>query len=306
MLDIAAMSEYLDFIHFMPKYNYVETWPGNYRVEDVLRIRGISNLEDSIDSLINSGVSPAKLIIGVQFMGLSFHSILDLSPKSATFRRAMGHNEVCQLLTTDKTTKWSKFYDDEFGVTVIKDESKSWRGILRSTDVILLESGRSIANKVKFALSRKLAGAMAFTIDLDDYRGTCGMDEDAFADFNLGGTVNIPNRHNTTQPLLKTLNFAFGVAAFEEPQGRQPNKDTATDRISDIEPIDDITSKVPDKYKPLIPLIRSANDAMVIGYDKLREKAGLYEQDKPFLNILFNIPQMIMLFAVTLGKLMLG
>lgn len=307
-IDVNTMAKYLDLLHFMPKYNYVETWPGSYRVEDVMKIRGIENLKDSIDGLIDLGVPAEKIVIGIQFIGLSFHSILDLSPNLATFRRLMQYNEVCRVLTsTDQQTKWEKFYDDEYGMTIAKDESKSWRGILRPRDIIVYESGRSIANKIKYALNRKLAGAMAFPIDMDDYRGNCGLDEDAFIDYNLGGTLNIPNHHNITQPLLKTISFAFGVALFEEPEARQPTKEAPTqssDRISNTQAIDDITSKVPDKYKPLIPLIHSANDAMVVGYDKLREKASIYKKDKPILTmILFNLPEVLMFFGITLAKL---
>lgn len=311
IFDVTTVAEYFDYIHFIPKYNYIETWPLSYRVVDVLKIRSISNVQDSIDNLISLGVPSKKIILGLQFVGMLFYSILDLSPKVATFRRTMGYNEVCRMLTTiDKYTasKYQTFYDDEFGVTIATDETKSWRGIIRSRDVIVYESGRSIANKIKFALSRKLAGAMAFPIEMDDYRGNCGMDEDAFTDYNLGGTLNIPNRHNTTQPLLKIINFAFGVAPFEEGQARTPNKDTvhqASKRISDIEPVDDISAKLPDNYKPLIPLIHSANDAMVVGYDTLREKAGLYKKDRPIMNLLFNIPAFVMLFAITLTKMIL-
>lgn len=317
-IDVNAWSKYLDFLHFMPKYNYIETWPGSYRVQDVMKIRSLDNLKESIDSMINLGVPAEKIVIGIQFIGLSFHSILDLPPTYASFRRSMSFSDVCRLLTTtDQKTKWEKFYDDEYGVTIAKDETKSWRGILnnfpfiRPRDVIVFESGRSIANKIKFALSRKLAGAMAFPIDMDDYRGNCGLDEDAFIDYNLGGTLNIPNHHNITQPLLKTISFAFGIALFEEPEARQPNKDAAipesSDRISNLQPVDDITSKVPEKYTPLIPLIYSANDAMVVGYDKLREKASIYKKDKPILTmILFNIPEVLMFFGITLAKLFFG
>lgn len=318
-IDVNTLSKYLDFLHFMTKFNYVETWPGSYRVQDVMKIRSLENLKDCVDGLINLGVPADKIVIGIQFIGLSFHSILDLPPNLATFRRAMPFNDVCHLLTsTDQKTKWDKFYDAEFGVTIAQDESKSWRGILnnipfiRPRDVIVFESGRSIANKIKFALNRKLAGAMAGPIDMDDYRGNCGLDEDAFTDYNLGGTLNIPNHHNITQPLLKTISFAFGVALFEEPEARQPNKENAipeaSDRISNLQPInDDITSKVPEKYKPLIPLIHSANDAMVVGYDKLREKASIYKKDKPILTmILFNIPEVLMFFGITLAKFFFG
>lgn len=339
-IDVNTWSKYLDFLHFMPKYNYVETWPGSHRVQDVIKAHSLDNLKDSIDGLISLGVPAEKIVIGIQFIGLSFHSILDLPPTYASFRRSMSFNDVCRLLTTttDQKTKWEKFYDDEFGITIAKDEPKSWRGILnnipfiRPRDVIVYESGRSIANKIKFALSRKLAGAMAFPIDMDDYRGNCGLDEDAFADYNLGGTPYIPNHHNITQPLLKTISFAFSIALFEEPEARQPNKDAAatstadggiaangsgaavvaatsetSDRISNFQPVDDITSKVPEKYKPLIPLIHSANDAMVVGYDKLREKANIYKKDKPILTmILFNIPEVLMFFGITLMKLFFG
>lgn len=308
-IDVNTMSKYLDFLHYMPTYSYVETWPGSYRVQDIMEIRSLENLKDSIDSLINLGLPAEKIVIGIQFIGLSFHSILDLPPNMATFRRPMPFNEVCRLLTsTDQKIKWKTFYDDEFGLTIAKDESKSWRGFLRPRDVIVYESSRAIANKIKFVLNRKLAGAGAFGIDMDDYRGNCGLDEDAFVDYNLSGTLNIPNHHNITQPLLKTISFAFSVALFEEPEARQPNKDTApqaSDRISNLQPVDDITSKVPEKYKPLIPLIHSANDAMVVGYDKLREKASIYKKDKPILTmILFNIPEVLMFFGITMAKLL--
>lgn len=260
-INVQAWSKYFDFVHIMTKYNYIETWPGSYRVQDVMKTRSLDNLKDVIDSLISLGVPADKIVIGIQFIGLSFHSILDLPPTYAAFRRSMSYNDVCNLLTSnDQKTKWDKFYDDEFGVTIAKDETKSWRGILnnipfiRPRDVIVFESGRSIANKIKFALNRKLAGAMAFPIDMDDYRGNCGLDEDAFIDYNLGGTLNIPNHHNISQPLLKTISFAFGIALFEEPEARQPNKDTApeaSERISNLQPVDDITSKVPEKYKPV-------------------------------------------------------
>lgn len=289
-LDIPSLSENFDRLHFLQRYNFVETWPGSYRVEDVLKLRNMSNLEETIDGLIELGVPPAKIVLGLQFVGLSFHAVLDLAPKSATFRRTMSYDEVCRTLSNAKNAEWQKFYDDEVGLAIAKDESKSWRGILKSTNVVIYESSRSIANKIRFAVDRKLGGAMAFPIDMDDFRGNCGIEEEAFTDFELGAKFNIPNRHNTSNSLLRTIHYAFEVAPFATVQSRSPNKDKVyfeDNRINEIDSDADVTAMIPEQYKPLIPIVFSVNDAMVVGYDKMKEKAELYEKDQTYKNLMF-------------------
>lgn len=289
-LNIAGMSENFDRVHFVQKYNFVETWPGSYRVEDVLKERNVSALQNTIDNLIEMGVPPTKIILGLQFVGLSFHSVLDLAPKSATFRRTMSYDEVCRTLSKDKKSDWQKFYDDVVGLAIAKDESRSWRGILKSTNVIVYESSRSMANKIRFVIERKLGGSMAFPIDMDDYRGNCGIEEDVFADFNLGTEFNIPNRHNATHSLLKTINFALEMAPFATSQARTPNNDKIyyeDNRINEIDSDADVTAMIPEQYKPLVPIVFSVNDAMVVGYDKMKEKAELYEKEQTYKNLMF-------------------
>lgn len=309
-LDLPALAEHFDYIHLVQKYNYVETWPGSYRVEDVLRVRNMSSVKEMVDNLLELGVPASKLVLGVQFFGLSFHSILDLAPKSATFRRAMGYHEVCRILANDRKAEWEHFYDYETGLTIAKDESKSWRGILRSTNVIVYESSRSIANQIRLALDRKLAGAMAFPIEMDDFRGNCGIEEESFADFNTGINFNIPNRRNVTHPLLKTISYAFEISPFEIAQERLPNKDeiyAATNRINEIDSDVDVTNKIPDKFKPLIPIIYSINDAMVVGYDKMREKAELYEKDQTYQNLMFHyLMKMSRMLIFVMGAALFG
>lgn len=289
-INVPALSEHFDRLQFVQQYNFVETWPGSYRVQDVLKSRNISNLEETIDYLIESGVQPSKIVLGLQFIGLSFHAVLDLAPKSATFRRTMSYDEVCRTLSNVKNSEWQKFYDDQVGLAIAKDESKSWRGILKSTNVIIYESSRSIANKIQFAVDRKLGGAMAFPIEMDDFRGNCGIEDEAFADFELGAKFTIPNRHNTTHSLLKTINYAFEVAPFASVQGRSPSKDKTyfeDNRINEIDSDADVTAMIPEQYKPLIPIVFSMNDAMVVGYDKMKEKAELYEKDQTYKNLMF-------------------
>lgn len=294
ILNIASISEYLDYVHLIPKYDYIETWPGNNRVENILKERSISTMEYSINRLINSGVSSAKIILGLEFIGLYFNSILDLSVKHATFRKTIGYNEVCNLLSNDPETKWDKFFDDTTNINIAKHESKSWHGIIRRIKVLVFENSRSIANKVKIIVRHHLGGVMAFPIGMDDHDGNCGIDDDTFNDFTSFGSFDSRNTQNTTEPLLKTINYVLHVAPFEENvQARQPNSDDLTyndvDRLWDTETKNDIISRMPENYKPLAPIIQSANDALIVAYDKLREKADLYKKDRTILSMVYSL-----------------
>lgn len=279
VLDIASISKSLHHLHLIPKYNYIETWPGSYRIDDVLRERSIARLEKSVDNLLKLGVPSSKIIVGLPFMGLAFHSFFDLSMKYATFRQTLEYREICDRLTNNNDVienEWESFYDEDTGLAIAKRETLPTirRGVLRPTDVIVYENGRSIANKILLILSRKLAGAMVFSIDMDDFDGSCGsIDNDTFADFLRGQNLRIPKLLNITQPLLKTVNIAFRIASPQEIQPRISDKFKqfqADDRMSNLEVAsrDDITARIPGKYKPFAPLIYLMNDAIVVGIDK--------------------------------------
>lgn len=311
VFNVVKLSEYVDYVHLIPKYDYLEIWPGSDRVENVLKERGISNIEYTINRLINSGVASTKIILGLEFIGLYFNSILDLSLKHATFRKTMGYNDVCNLLSNDPESKWDKFFDDATNMNIAKHESKAFF-MIRRIKVLVFENSRSIANKVKLILNHRLGGALAFPINMDDHDGHCGIENDTFDDFSTLGTFDSRNTQNATQPLLKTINYVLRIAPFEEQglQARQPTSDdmafTAIDRLWDTETKNDIISRMPDNYKPLVPIIQSANDAMIVGYDKLREKAELYKKDRTLLtmvySLLFQVPK---LFIGVLDKLIL-
>lgn len=306
------MSKYLNYVHFIPKYNYIETWPDSYRIEDVLKDRGMQNLEKSVDRLINYGVPSSKIIIGLHFLGLSFHSLLDLSTKFATFRKSLEYNEICQLLLGNEILEWESFYDEESGLAIAKRESVPY-GVIRPTDVIVYENTRSIANKILFILSRNLAGAMAFSIDMDDSHGHCGIDDDTFVDFIRGQHLQIPKQYNFTQPLLKTIAYSFRLATFEETQARLTDKFKtyqSTDRMSNFEFAEDISSKLPAEYKPIVPLLYTLNDAIVVAIDSYfgNSKNGRNDQQviqMPSLNYLLRrTPGVIGGLVYLIGKML--
>lgn len=286
VLDVGAISKHLHYLHLIPKFNYIETWPGSYRIEDVLRERSRTRLENSVDKLIKLGVAPSKIVIGLPFIGLAFHSFFDLSMKHATFRQTLEYREICERLMNNELVPWDSYYDEESGLAIAKRESTRY-GMLRPTDVILYENGRSVANKILFILSRNLGGAMAFPIDMDDFDGSCGgIDVDTFADFIRGQNLQLPRAQNITQPLLKTINIAFRIAKPEETQARISNKFDqihAADRMSTVEVSDDITTRIPDKYKPFAPLIYMINDAIVVAIDKFIGYARTRRDDQQII-----------------------
>lgn len=135
----------------------------------------------------------------------------------------MGYNEICVLLS-DRTSGWTKTYDTELSQAVATYKV----GETGETRVAVYDSSRSIAHKVKFAMSRNLAGSMVWSIDTDDFHGDCDIDTDTFADFKPMPGVNLsfPLRHNANYPLLRTINEATVVALDEIAQeAKLPDKD---------------------------------------------------------------------------------
>lgn len=67
---------------------------------------------------------------------------------------------------------------------------------------------------MKLVVERNLAGALAFTIDMDDFKGQCGIDADSFDDFGLDddAIATIFERMGTTFPMLRTIDQALSLA----------------------------------------------------------------------------------------------
>lgn len=209
MLDIPALSRHLDYVHLAHKYNF------NFKSQDdiinyAIKERSINSTERIINSLIDSGVSANKIVMGVQFAGLLFRSIQESGRfNSATFRRQLGYNEVCVALS--KLSGWQKVYDLQSGLAIAKRMEHSLGVHLPQLSTIVFESGRSIVRKIQFAVKHKLAGAMVFPIDMDDIDGSCPIDKDTYADFKPphGVSLNIDTQSNRKFPLLRTVNEAI-------------------------------------------------------------------------------------------------
>lgn len=231
--DVPALSKYLDFMHIMC-YDYGGAWDRHITANAPLKGQGNLNVEYTIDYLIKLGAAPTKIVMGLPFYGRTFVTKLngDFGDESNEMgfqgpytkeNGFMGYNEICSLLA-EKSSGWKKTFNSEFSEVIAthRDEKTN------ETRVAVFDSSRSIANKMKFAMSRNLAGAMVWSIDTDDFRGDCDLDDDTFADFKPlpGVTLNITKRYHANFPLLRTINEATVVALDEIAQEAQlPDKD---------------------------------------------------------------------------------
>lgn len=221
------------FSHFNFSYDYGGAWDRQVTANAPLKGQGILNVEHTIDYLIKLGAAPTKIVLGLPFYGRTFVTKLDgefgdpaseigfqgVYTKENGF---MGYNEICVLLS-DRTSGWKRSYSVELSQAVARYRDE----VTNETRVAVFDSSRSIARKIKFAMSRNLAGAMIWSIDTDDFLGDCDIDDDTFADFKPipGVTLNLPKRVETNFPLLRTINEAMVVALDEIAQEAQLPRD---------------------------------------------------------------------------------
>lgn len=220
--DIQQLSKYLDYLHIMC-YDYGGAWDKRITANAPLKGNGPLNIEFTIDYLIKLGAPPSKIILGIPLYGRTFvtnraGNFEDPSndigfPGSYTRENGfMGYNEICEVLS-NRSSGFVKSWDPatEQGVAKYVDEEKG------ETKVVVFDSTRSVANKMRFAMKRSLGGAMVWSIDTDDFLGNCEIDTDTFADFKPLGdlTLRIPNRFNRNYPLLRTINEAIVITLDE-------------------------------------------------------------------------------------------
>lgn len=190
--------------------------------------------EFTIDYLLKLGAPPNKIVIGLPFYGRTFRTprngnagdVTDGTAFQGPFTREdgfLGYNEICNILS-NKTSGWTTTWDAKTSQMLARSERDVFSGLVQ---VVTYDSARSIANKVKFAVEKKLAGTMIWSIDTDDFRGSCAPEDDIYADYKYlqsNGHPIMPKRVNSNYPLLRTINEATTLALDEVEQTIEDNE----------------------------------------------------------------------------------
>lgn len=172
----------------------------------------------TIDYLLKMGAPPSKLVMGLPFYGRTFNSpqqgnigdATEGKPFQGPFTREdgfLGYNEICNILS-NQSSGWMTTWDAETAQMLARSPRDPFTNMVQ---VVTYDSTRSIVNKVKFAIQRKLAGLMVWSIDTDDFQGECSMDENTYGDLKYAGQRSTPKKY----PLLNTINLAVTAVMYE-------------------------------------------------------------------------------------------
>lgn len=214
--NFSALSEHLDFVHFLPIDFDVESLE-NYNASAIRNELNTLSIQEKINGLIDANVPASKLIMGVTFGGIDFYST-NSSQDSPKF---LEYGNVCAMITDSNADKWMTYYEDEIDLMNAfyrNDDDNEKR-------TVLYGDCQMVANQMRFAVKRGLAGAVAVTVDRDDFMGICPLENDTFYDFltDEGIILNFPEQNETTFPLLRTINEAITVALDELSQQTKGN-----------------------------------------------------------------------------------
>lgn len=177
-----------------------------------------------MEHLIKLGASPAKIVVGLPFYGRTFiaHGKGDYEDEAdeAGFQGPytkesgfMGYNEICMAI---QNNTWQLSWDTRSAQAIAQQKDLEKIG----TKVIVFDTSRSIANKVRFVVRQELGGLMVWSVDTDDFLGNCDFDLNTYKDFgnveNQKSYTNIlKSRTNKNYPLLRTINEAVAISIEE-------------------------------------------------------------------------------------------
>ncbi|XP_065077176.1 acidic mammalian chitinase-like [Ochlerotatus camptorhynchus] len=195
--NIPEISKYLDFINLMT-YDLHGPWesktghnaPLYVGPHDVTPTQQQLNVNSSVNYWLQHGAPPAKLNLGVAFYGRSFtlrsageHDVG--APTNGpgqggpyTYESGfLGYNEICEKLTVEK---WNQCWDAHQKVPFAYGGNQ-WVGY---------DNEESLSQKCDFIYENGLGGGMVWSVETDDFHGTCG------EKFTLLNTLNSRLQNN--------------------------------------------------------------------------------------------------------------
>lgn len=211
----AALAENVDYMHFTMLYSTDMDFRGLSEI-DIEMNQNIDHLWYIIEVINQSGVNLSKIVMGLQFFGFMLSKDSNNNEiDAAKFEEILGYNEICEYHSKMKDI-WRSGTVTVFNpYTLARDEATVTNEMI--TYVFLYENTRSIANKVRLMMKHGIAGILAFPINNDNYRGSCEIPEETFADCMADeiSILSTPNADHHKFRLLITINTAI-VATLNE------------------------------------------------------------------------------------------
>ncbi|CAF1397048.1 unnamed protein product [Adineta steineri] len=222
--DIKEIASYLDYINLMA-YDYHGSWNAYTGFNSPLYPRSsekgdkrLLNQQATVDTWIEGGCPPSKLVLGLGMYGRTFKLKQKKNGDTKPYGPAKGaglpgnftasngflsYYEICDLI---KKQKWHTEYDKEQQVPfAYKDDQ--W---------VSFDNQESIEKKCHYVAERRLAGAMIWSLDFDDFTGGfCGQGKYPLLTTvkktldSLQGPTTPHRIHRTTQTTLTNHGYFY-------------------------------------------------------------------------------------------------
>ncbi|XP_065076861.1 probable chitinase 10 [Ochlerotatus camptorhynchus] len=246
--DVPAVASYLDFINLMA-YDFHGKWEREtghnaplYAPSTDSEWRKQLSVDYAASLWVKLGAPKDKLVIGMPTYGRSFtlsnadrykvNSPASTGGKAGEYTKESGflaYYEICEMLLNGAAYVW----DEEMKVPYMVDGDQ-WVGF---------DDERSIRNKMVWIKTNGFAGAMVWTVDMDDFSGTvCGGN----VKYPLIGAMREELRGVSRGKDAKDVNWSEVAATIQEKEEEMP----APIKIS----IDEVLSKVQKPQKKIIKL----------------------------------------------------
>lgn len=228
--NIQEISKHLDFINIMA-YDFYGAFSSGLGMNAALKPSTSDvgndrqlNIEACVNYWISCGAPKEKLNLGVPFYGRAFTlnnpnnnyvgaSFSGAGSAGPYTREAgmLGYNEICEMQLKEE---WDIHYDEQRCVPYAQ-KGNQW---------ISYDNIDSISQKAKFINEMDLGGAMIWSLETDDFRGTCGIK------YPLLNTLhNVLNGGQPVEPVLSTTQKVISTTV-------QSSVSTTTSPMSTISP----------------------------------------------------------------------
>jgi chitinase len=169
LFEMGEVAKYADWINLMT-YDFAGDWDPTTGM-NAPNAKGGPGVQTSIANYLAAGVPPEKLVLGMPTYGHTFAGVETDKPKSPHKGKgpkarctsepgSIAYFEVEEML---KAGQLKRYWDDETATPYAYDpKTKMW---------VTYDDPESFKKKLDVLQEKKLAGAMFWAIDLDDYKG---------------------------------------------------------------------------------------------------------------------------------------
>ncbi|KFO24386.1 Chitinase-3-like protein 1, partial [Fukomys damarensis] len=176
--NIAQISQHLDFISVLT-YDFHGAWQKTTGHHSPLfrgpldgRANGFNNVEYAVGYMLWQGAPASKLLMGIPTFGKSYTLA---SSENGVGAPISGPGLAGQFTKEEGTLAYYEICDFLNGAIVQRIPSQKVPYATKGNQWVGYDDPESVKSKAQFLKSRQLAGAIVWTLDLDDFRGTfCG------------------------------------------------------------------------------------------------------------------------------------